>query len=175
MLFSPPQGQRTRTERGASNSWSQAYVSWAALPKASLRQALQSVSFTANFPSCFLIKFSASFKYQSTNHPHFLQIPLKTWNRAIPCSLAQPRHEKGCWRGSTKGLQEAGRRFGTKHQQFGPKQIFRVFESGTAAASCALREQHPTCSSLQLQGNDSPEDGTHGPPFPERSCLPDPP
>lgn len=33
-------------------------------------------------PHVFLIKFAASFEYQSMNHPHFLQIPLKMWNQA---------------------------------------------------------------------------------------------
>lgn len=63
-------------EQGASASWGSC-----AIPKSALHQTLQSVSFTTNFASCFLIKFAASFKYQAINHPHFLQIPLKMWNQ----------------------------------------------------------------------------------------------
>lgn len=63
-------------EQGARASWGSC-----AIPKSALHQTLQSASFTTNFASCFLIKFAASFKYQSMNHPHFLQIPLKMWNQ----------------------------------------------------------------------------------------------
>lgn len=60
-----------------------------AVPKPTLHQTLQSGSFTTNFASCFLIKFAASFEYQSMNHPHFLQIPLKMWNQTTKSNDTQ--------------------------------------------------------------------------------------
>lgn len=72
----PSRAQGWSTEPGSA-----ACPSPTALPEPSLCQALQSASFTTHFPSCFLIKFSASFKHHSMNHSGFLQTPLKTLNR----------------------------------------------------------------------------------------------
>lgn len=96
-FFSPPLTLIIIFPKGRGLGWSSepalanapACSSQAPVTKPSLRQALQSASFTTNFPSCFLIKFSASFKYQSMNHLHFLQIPLKTLNQAIKRGAAQ--------------------------------------------------------------------------------------
>lgn len=114
-FFSPPLTLIIIFPKGRGLGWSSepalanapACSSQAPVTKPSLRQALQSASFTTNFPSCFLIKFSASFKYQSMNHLHFLQIPLKTLNQAIKRGAAQrypkKRHRRGIAR-STHGL-----------------------------------------------------------------------
>lgn len=130
-----PQGQRAGMEQGSQHSRCSS-----AVPKSALHQTLQSVSFTTNFASCFLIKFAASFKYQSMNHPRFLQTPLKMWNRTNKRNDTQRNVTEEALPGACMATAGARENWG-KTRKTWPQRIFSELK---------LQQRHPTCS-LELQ------------------------
>lgn len=134
LLFSP----RAESRDGAGSQHSQCS---SAVPKSALHQTLQSVSFTTNFASCFLIKFAASFKYQSMNHPRFLQTPLKMWNQTNKRNDTQRNVTEEALPGACMATAGAREENWGKTRKTWPQRIFSELK---------LQQQHPTCS-LELQ------------------------
>lgn len=90
-------------------------------------------------PHVFLIKFAASFKHQSMNHPHFLQIPLKMWTQTTKSDDTQRNVSEEALPGAfmaTAGAREENR---GKTRKTWPTEDFQRAQTAVAAPNLLVR------------------------------------